>query len=115
MTFIIAERRKELVTESRPTNYLLEVLPNNRRSYFSSMYPTSNPNLFRIEYGGKWWVLQLNEYEASIYDYKEERPREEFSSYDYKLELVPLSGTATNTWNIKKEDVCRSRRSELTE
>lgn len=64
ITFILAERQKP--TPNKPRLYLLQVLPSGKRSYFSSCYPATVENTFRVEHGGIRYWLALNGPSATL-------------------------------------------------
>lgn len=43
----------------KTTLYLLQVQPDGKRKYLSSLYSTGNPNEYRFEYLGKFYILDL--------------------------------------------------------
>lgn len=94
LELIMAQRKAGDVTSSKPKNYLLRKHPTNERSYFSSMYPTNDPQVFRVENGGRWFRMNLTEHDATIQPEEEEEDGGNNSSYVYKLELVSKSETA---------------------
>lgn len=108
LQLIIAQRKVEAVTKSKPRNYLLRKYPTNERRYFSSMYPTEDPRVFRIEKGGRWFRLHLSEYDATIQPEEPEgegvEDGGEHSSYVYKLELVSKGETATEGPSMPSKD-----------
>lgn len=55
LTFVLVERSNP--TPKKPRLYLLQVLPSGSRSYFSSCYPSTAQNTFRLEHGGvRYWL-----------------------------------------------------------
>jgi len=65
-TFILVERAKP--TPKKPLYYLLHVLPDGTRGYFSSCYPDTVQNTFRMEHGGVRYWLALNGPTATLTD-----------------------------------------------
>jgi len=65
LTFILVERSNP--SPRKPRLYLLRVLPDGSRRYFSSCYPSGMDNVFRVEYGGIRYTLVLEGKTARIF------------------------------------------------
>ena len=48
--FIIVKRPQREQTRAKSEEYLLEVLPNGKRRYVSSLWQTTEPDVYTIEY-----------------------------------------------------------------
>ncbi len=57
ISFVLAERANP--TPKKPRLYLLRILTDGSRRYFSSCYPTTVHNVFDLEYGGIRYTLAL--------------------------------------------------------
>jgi hypothetical protein len=50
--------QRKAVTPSKPVNYIVAKTPDNPRGeYISSLYPTPDPLVWRLESGGQWYTL----------------------------------------------------------
>lgn len=53
---LIVSKRKQ-VSRNKPENFLVAILPDNRREYISSLFPTSSPGQYRFDYQGQNFQL----------------------------------------------------------
>jgi hypothetical protein len=50
--------QRKTVTHSKPPTYIIIKTPENPRGqYISSLYPTPDPLVWRLESGGQWYTL----------------------------------------------------------
>lgn len=70
LTFILVER--ENPTPRKPRLYLLKVLPDNTRRYYSSCYPSATDNVFGVEQGGIRYTLVLEGETARLFPCRQE-------------------------------------------
>lgn len=62
--FIIAKRPASERTRAKSREYLLEVKPNGSRSYVSSLWPTTDEDVFAIEFQRTRYKVHIAEAEA---------------------------------------------------
>jgi hypothetical protein len=63
---VIGTRKK--TTKSRPEHFLLLMEGRDKPAvYFSSMYPTQDPNLFKLEYEKRHYLLMLDSNKAELH------------------------------------------------
>jgi hypothetical protein len=56
---LIVNRKHQ--TENKPTRYALMIHSTNEREYLSGIFPTDEPNKYRIDYKGKNYIITFNE------------------------------------------------------
>ena len=59
---LLSQRSKP--TKSKPKDFLLAVLPNGQRQYISSLYSTTTPGIYRIDYLGLSYQFTIKSEEA---------------------------------------------------
>jgi hypothetical protein len=63
-TFIVSNRKRP--TRGKSELYLLEVLPDGKRRYVSSLYPTDHPGTYRFEKDTRWYLLRIENSSGKI-------------------------------------------------
>jgi len=63
-TFLLTQRPDNKITPNKPKHYLLELDEAERRSYFSSLYPTATDDTFRVEKDGTWYLVRVLDHEV---------------------------------------------------